>query len=218
MIKLGYLKIKSRTSSLTLLTRGFITDIRCKLSFIAEFGGAFSELSFSPSFFAAKFIAPVELWLHWILRLIIFGKDVASENIEVNNFAQYNSLGERALSDICSLPSQLNLLTTFTPLCAPSKFFNSRTQALKLYFVTSSAHTLVASCLFLGGEVWITVKNTKGELTSDENCRIRALHIISIGPRGKIIKIAFVGGMSVLKLTFHQQTNCLFAFWSILQP
>lgn len=148
-------------------------------------------------------------YLEKILRL---------KNIEVNNFARYSSFGERALPDICSLPSQLNLLTTFTPPCAPSKFFNSRTQALKLYLVTSSAHTLVASCLFLGGEVWITVKNTKGELTSDENCRIRALHIISIGSRGKIIKIAFVGGMSVLKLTFHQQTNCLFVFWSILQP
>ena len=52
------------------------------------------------------------------------------------------------------------MLTTDRYLCAPSKFFNSRRHALKLYEVTSSAQTLAASCLFVAE--WTAVTNTYG--------------------------------------------------------
>ena len=54
------------------------------------------------------------------------------------------------------------VLTTDRYWCAPSKFFNSRRHALKLYLVTSSAHTLAASCLLVAG--WTAVTNTYGAL------------------------------------------------------
>ena len=64
--------------------------------------------------------------------------------------------------------------------------------------------------------MWITVKNTKGELSSKENWRIRKeQYIIRVGLRGKFIKIAFVGELSVLNLTFQQQTHGLLACWQM---
>ena len=58
----------------------------------------------------------------------------------------------------------VSTLTTRMFSWTPSKFFNSRRQTLNFIGVTSSAHTLVASWIFLGGSVWTTVRNTFGLL------------------------------------------------------
>ena len=58
----------------------------------------------------------------------------------------------------------VSTLTTRMFSWTPSKFFNSRRQTLNLIAVTSSAHTLVASWIFLGGSVWTAVRNTFGLL------------------------------------------------------
>ena len=59
----------------------------------------------------------------------------------------------------------LSTHTTFKSSCVPSKFFNSRMQALKWFLSISSAQRLAASWWFLVVVVWTAVRSIVGVLS-----------------------------------------------------